>query len=163
MKNIINGFAFGRNAGVTLLIAFGIVLTAAFACESGGDKVPPDAELQSLMKDTMSDFANAVDTGDFEKLHSKASTDFQSGYTTQQMKSAFQQIIDQKDLALPSLKNAASLNATFSPAPSIRSEKGLNILVTSGEFPSKPYPVKFDNEYVWRDGGWKLLKLKINL
>src|SRR5258706_2683553 len=163
MKKLVNGFVFGRSAGVALLIALGIVLTAAFACETGGDKVPPDAELQSLVKETLSDFIDAINTGDFEKMHSKASTDFQSSYTTGQMKDAFHDYIDNKDRVLPSMKNASSINATFSPAPSIRTEKGLNILVVSGEFPSKPYPVKFDNEYVWRDGGWKMLKFKINM
>ena len=163
MKKLVNRFVFGKDGPFALLIVLAILFTAAFACETGGDKVPPDSEIQSMIKETMSDFANAVDTEDFSKLHSKASSDFQSSYTPSQMKDAFGSIIDKKDLALPSLKNAGSVTATFSPAPSIRNEKGLNILVLTGDFPAKPYPVKFEFEYVWRDGGWKLLKLKVNM
>ena len=163
MKELAEKIVFGSNVGLTLLIVFGIVFTAAFACESGGDKVPPDTELQSLVKETTSDFANAIETEDFSKLYAKASSDFKSTYTVEQAKNAFSTFIDKKDAILPSLKNASSSNATFSPAPSIRTEKGLNILVVNGEFASKPYPVKFENEYVWRDGGWKMLKLVVNM
>jgi hypothetical protein len=163
MKKTIKSLVFGQSVGVSLLMAAAILLTAAFACESGGDKVPPDNELQSLVKETTADFANAIDTEDFSKLHSKASTDFQSTYTVDQTKTAFESFIDKKDVVLPSLKNSAGTTATFSTPPSIRSEKGLNILVTKGEFPSKPFPVKFEYEYVWRDGGWKMLKLVINM
>ena len=163
MKKIINLVVFGKGPGITLLMVAAVLLTAAFACETGGDKVPPDNELQSLVKETTADFANAIDTEDFSRLHSKASSDFQATYTVDQAKAAFETFIDKKDVVLPSLKNAAGTTPTFSPAPSIRSEKGLNILVTKGEFPSKPYPVKFEYEYVWRDGGWKMLKLVINM
>ena len=163
MKTFVNKVAFVKKGPFTLLIVLAALFTAAFVCESGGDKVPPDAEIQSMIKETMADFANGVDTEDFSKIHSKASSDFQSSYTPTQMKDAFGSIIDKKNLALPSLKNAGSVTAAFSPAPSIRNEKGLNILVLTGEFPAKPYPVKFEFEYVWRDGGWKLLKLKVNM
>lgn len=163
MRELVNRVVFGNELRFTFLIVLAILFTAAFACESGGDKVPPDSELQSMVKETTADFANAIDTEDFSKLHAKASSDFQSSYTVAQMKDAFESIIDKKDLALPSLKNAGSVNASFSPAPSIRNEKGLNILVLTGEFPTKPYAVKFEYEYVWRDGGWKLLKLKVNM
>lgn len=163
MKELVRKVVFGKKGPFTLLIVLTILFTAAFACESGGDKVPPDAEIQSMVKETMADFTNAIANEDFSKLHSKASSDFQSSYTVTQMKDAFGSIIDKKDLALPSLKSAGSVTAAFSPAPSIRNEKGLNILVLTGEFPTKPYAVKFEYEYVWRDGGWKLLKLKVNI
>ena len=163
MKQFVYKLAFGRSAGATLLIVFAIVFTAAFACESGGDKVPPDADLQSMVKETTADFANAIETEDFAKIHSKASSDFQSTYTVAQAKAAFGTFIDKKDAVLPSLKNAASTTATFTTPPAIRTEKGLNILVLKGEFPSKPYPVKFEYEYVWRDGGFKMLKLVLNM
>lgn len=163
MKKLIGEISLGRSAVVTLLLALGIIFTAAFACESGGDKVPPDADLQSMVKETTSDFANAIDTEDFSRLYSKASSDFQSTYTVDQAKTAFQSFIDKKDLILPSLKSASSSTPSFSPVPSIRTEKGLNVLMLKGELPSKPYAVKFEYEYVWRDSAWKLLKLVVNV
>lgn len=163
MKELVKKVVLGRNVWISVLLVAGIIFTAAFACETGGDKVPPDNELQSLVKDTTSDFTNAVDTGDFSNLHSKASSDFQSTYTVSQTKDAFQTYVDKKDTVLPSLKNASSTTATFSPTPSIRSEKGLNVLVVSGEFAAKPYPVKFEYEYVWHSGSWKMLKLVVKM
>lgn len=163
MKELVNRIVFGTNLKFTLLIVLAIVFTAAFVCESGGDKVPPDAELQSLVKETTADFANAIETEDFAKLYAKASSDFKKTYTVEQAKSAFSTFIDKKDAVLPSLKNAAGSSATFSKVPSIRSEAGANILVVEGQFASKPYAVKFEYEYVWRDGGWKMLKLVVNM
>ncbi|HMQ02849.1 MAG TPA: hypothetical protein PKD26_02940 [Pyrinomonadaceae bacterium] len=163
MMSFAKEIVLGKDLKLTFIAVAAIIFTAAFACQTGGDTVPPDAELQSLIKDTTSDFANAIETEDFTRLHSKASSDFQSTYTPAQAKNAFSTFIDKKDAVLPSLKNAASSNATFSKIPSIRQEKGLNILVVDGELSSKPYPVKFQYEYVWRDGGWKMLKLFVNM
>jgi len=151
------------NSWLTLLLVAGVVFTAAFACESGGDTVPPEAELQTLAKETTKDFANAIDTESFANLHGKASTDFQSTYTVEQAKTAFKVFIDRKDEVLPSLENAATTTATFTTPPSIRTEKGLNILVMKGSFKAKPNEVKFEYEYVWRSGGWKMLKLVVNM
>ncbi len=159
MKNLI----FGKSAWIAVLLIAGIIFTAAFACESGGDKVPPDSELQSLVKETMNDFTGAIDTGDFNNLYTKASADFQKTYTVAQTKDAFSVFTDKKDLYLPIFKSANSTTPTFSPAPSIRSESGNNILVVAGQFPSTPNAVKFENEYVWRSGGWKMLKLVIKV
>src|ERR1051325_4738465 len=103
MKKTIKSLIFGKSVGISLLMVAAILLTAAFACESGGDKVPPDNELQSLVKETTADFADAIDSEDFSKLHSKASTDFQSTYTVEQTKTAFSTFIDKKDVVLPSL------------------------------------------------------------
>lgn len=163
MKTFVSRIVTGKDLRFTLLMVIGIMFTAAFACESGGDTVPPEAELQTLAKETTADFANAIDSEDFAKLHSKASTDFQSTYTVDQAKSAFKVFIDRKDDTLPSLKNASTTSATFSSPPSIREEKGLNILVMKGSFKSTPDEVKFEYEYVWRSGGWKMLKLVINM
>ncbi len=163
MKSFFKKFVNGGDAKLTLIVVGAILFTAAFACQTGGDTVPSDAELQALIKETTSDFANAVETEDFSRLHSKASSDFQATYTAAQAKNAFSTFIEKKQAVLPSLKNAASSNASFSKVPSIRQEKGVNVLVVDGDFDSKPYPVKFAYEYVWRDGGWKMLKLVVNM
>ena|SRR5437899_2646984 len=163
MKKLVNRIVFGKDLRITLLIVLAIVFTAAFACESGGDKVPPDSDLQSMVKATTAELADAVDTEDFSKLYSNASKDFQQTYTLAQTKDVYKAYIDNKAQVLPSLRSVSGATATFAPAPSIRSEKSLNILVVSGDFSSKPYPIHFDYEYVWRDGGWKMLKLVLKV
>ncbi len=43
MKQLVKTLVYGTSARNTLMIVFAVIFTAAFACESGGDKVPPDA------------------------------------------------------------------------------------------------------------------------
>lgn len=163
MKKTIEKIIYRNQLKFTLLFVFGILFTVGFACESGGDKVPPDAELNALLKETTTDFAEFIESGDFSKIYNKASADFRSTYTLDQATKAFSVFLDKKELVLPNVKSASGMNPTFSKPPAIRQEKGNNILVTAGQFDSKPFAVKFEYEYVWRDGGWKLLKLVVNV
>lgn len=125
--------------------------------------VPSQDVVEGLVKETIADFAEAVESGDFSDLHDKASQDFQSSYTVEEMATAFKSYTDKKTVVVPILKKVANTDAKFASEPSIRKEKGLSILMAEGEFPTKPYKVRFDYEYVMRDGEWKLLKLVINI
>ena len=131
--------------------------------DSDDGKVPAASQLQSMVKETTADFADAIESGDFTEIYDKASSDFQSTYTKDQMQNVFKTFIDKKRLVLPSLNKAATTDATFSPSPSIRTEQGLSILVLTGNFPTKPIPVKFEYEYVLRGGEWKMLKLVVKM
>ena len=133
-----------------------------FSDKKSGE-VPSESELQSMVKETTADFAQAIDTGDFSEIYSKASTDFQNTYTEDQMKDVFKPFLQKKSTVLPSLNRASSVDADFSPAPSIRTEQGLSILVLNGTFPTKPLNVKFEYEYVLRGGEWKMLKLVVKM
>lgn len=125
--------------------------------------LPNDSEIKALVKETTSDFALAVEIEDFSIIHAKSSGDFQTSYTADQMKNAFSTFVTQKKRVLPSLNNAAGATPEFSPDPYIRTENGLSILVATGKFASKPFPVRFEYEYVFRDGEWKMLKLIIRM
>lgn len=130
---------------------------------SDGD-LPSDSEIQALVKETTADFANAIETNDFSELYSKSSSDFQSQFTEAKLKAAFQTFVEKKELIVPALNKAPETKADFSPVPSIRTEKGLlKILVANGSFPTRPYPVKFEYEYIWREGEWKLLKIVVKM
>ncbi|MBC7900415.1 MAG: hypothetical protein H7070_10225 [Saprospiraceae bacterium] len=129
--------------------------------DAGG--VPSDTIVQSMIKETTSDFASAIETEDFSTLYAKSSSDFQSTYTEDQMKDVFKTFVTNRKRILPSLKKVPETTAEFSPKPSIRTEKGLEILVVNGKFPTKPFAVKFEYEYVKRGGEWKMLKLIINM
>jgi hypothetical protein len=190
MKNLINKTLFGRDL-YSFAVAVGIVCLI-LGCSCGknfdlsnigkesnttrtssnsdnpfstgsDDQIPPTSELESMVKDTTDDFAKAIDKNDFSDMREKASSDFQSQFSEQQMRDAFKQYVDNKKIVLPALHNALTTTPTFSPSPSIRTEHGLNILVLQGKFPSKPREVKFDVEYLNRDGEWKLLKYVVNM
>ncbi len=131
--------------------------------DTSSDDVPSDSEVESLVKETTAEFADAVNSGDFSEIHANASSDFQSTYTVEEMTAAFKSYTDKKKIVVPILKKVAASEAEFPTPPTIRTEKGLNILVANGKFPTKPYNVRFDYEYVMRSGDWKLLKLVINI
>jgi hypothetical protein len=191
MKNLINTLLFGRDK-FSFMIALGIVCAIALGCSCGKDfdlsnigkesntthtssnsdnpfskgseeDIPSQSELESLVKGTTEDFQKAIDTNDFSEMRGNASSDFQSQFSEQQMEDAFKTYVNNKSIVLPVLKNALSSTPTFSPAPSFRTEKGLNILVISGQFPSKPRVLKFETEYINRGGEWKLLKYVVNM
>jgi len=188
MKNLFNELVFGKNAQVSGLIALAVILSIALGCNCGknldlsnlskesntttpsntrtdtsDDSVPSKSVVEGLVKDTISQFSDAVNSGDFNEIYDNASTDFQSTYSVDEMKTAFKSYMDKKSLVVPILGKTSSMSPDFSRDPSTRSEKGLKILMAAGEFKTKPFKVRFDFEYVMRSGEWKLLKLVINI
>ena len=192
MKNLMMAILFGKDSLANGLVAMSLVALVALGCTCGksfdlgnvgkndnstptasnsstdspttdANGIPSDSVLQSMVKETTADFAKAIDSGDFSEIYEKSSSDFQNTYTKEQMRNVFKTFIEKKRLILPSLNKAPTTKAEFSPVPSIRTEKGLDILVLNGKFPTKPIAVKFEYEYVKRSGQWKLLKLIINM
>lgn len=127
------------------------------------DGIPGDELLNALVKETTADFALAISTNDFSKIHEKASKDFQSSISVDKMKSEFKIFVDRKSRYLPSLAKVSGTKADFTTPPGLRSEQGLDILMTKGKFATKPNTITFDYEYVKRDGRWKLLKLIVKM
>ncbi len=156
-----------KDAKITFLCALLILSIVGLACNFnlGGEKaeLPSDSELQSLVKQTTSDFANALEKEDFTDFLKSSSTELQAGYTPEKMKEGFKVFVDKKNLVLPILKDSAKEVPQFSPKPALREEKGFTLLNANGEFPTTPNAVKFKYEYVRRDGKWQLLKIEINL
>lgn len=188
MKKLFNELLFGKNSKVSGFIALAVVLSIALGCNCGksfdlsnlaketnsasntGDSktdtssdgtIPSNSVVEGLVKDTTSQFGDAVQSGDFSDLYNNASSDFQSTYTVDQMKTAFKSYTDKKSVVVPILNKVSSTDAEFSSPPGLRSEHGLSILMAKGKFNTKPFNVRFDYEYVMRGGEWKLLKLVI--
>jgi hypothetical protein len=186
MKPIGSNILFGKNA-VSGAIALSIVLLIALGCTCGkffskngsentsniasniplknveGGDLPSNPVVQGLVKDTIGLLADAVKSGDFSDLYSKASSDFRSQYTINEVQKTFKAYVDKKSLVAPILNKAKGQDPKFSSPPSLRSEKNLKILVANGKFDTKPYSVRFDTEYIFRDGEWKMLKLVVNI
>lgn len=190
MKNILNKLVNGRDNKLSGLIALAVVLSIALGCNCTKsldlnntsstsnsssddpfnssstssddiDGVPGDALLKALVKETTADFAAAISAGDFTNMYEKASMDFKSTYTKEQLQTSFKDFIDKKRQVLPILAKAVASDPDFTSTPRVRTEQNLDILVTEGKYATKPLPVTFNYEYVKRDGNWKLLVLKI--
>lgn len=145
------------------LLALLIVGLIVLGC-GGKPEMPPESTTQGLIKTGITELADGVEKGDFKSMRDKASADFQSSFTEAQLKTTFQKYIDQKDVIVPLLKKAAGKDVKFSPAPSMREEKGNYVLVANGTIPLDDPDVKelkVEFEWVWRDGAWKLLKIKV--
>jgi len=148
---------------MSVLFAFLFLALITGGC-AGKPDMPTEAASQALVKSTISDLADAINTGNFKVIRAKASEDFQMTVSEEKLVSTFKTYTDGKETSLPLLKQALTKDAKFSPAPAIREEKGSYVLVTNGTYPltEEVYDeVKFDNEYVWRDGAWKLLKIAV--
>lgn len=146
------------------MIALLALFLVALGCSAEKPSAPPtEAEAQVLVKATMSEFADAIDKGDFAAFKANASKEFQSQFTDEQLKTTFKPFTDQKAAVVPILRDAAKKNVAFSGAPAVREEKGYSIIATGGTIDSDPQPVKINNEYVYQDGKWKLLKVEVVL
>ncbi len=164
MTTLINTLKFGSKNNVSAFFAILALFFVAVGCSAEKPAAPPtEVEAQALVKTTLAEFADAVDKGDFAAFKANSSKEFQSQYTDEQLKTAFKVFIDQKTDVAPILRDAAKKNAKFSPAQTVREEKGYSILVANGTIDSEPQPVKVNNEYVYQDGKWKLLKVDIQL
>jgi hypothetical protein len=158
MKNTIYQNTFGKYNRYSALAALMIMFLVVLGC-GGGEKPsapPTEAEVQTLVKATMTDFADAIEKEDFKAFREKASKEFRDQVPEDQIKTTFKTIIDNKATIVPMLRDAIKNNATFSPAPAVREEKGYSLLTANGSFDE----IKFTSEYVYQDGKWKLLKIQ---
>jgi hypothetical protein len=64
--------------------------------DKSADGIPGDELLNALVKETTADFALAISTNDFTKIHEKASMDFQQSISVEKMKSEFKIFVDRK-------------------------------------------------------------------
>ncbi|MEP6945964.1 MAG: hypothetical protein ABJA02_08615 [Acidobacteriota bacterium] len=133
------------------------------AAVSDVSDLPPDQVVQRLVRSSVSDLADAIEQDDFSDLYNNASSDFRSTYTIDQVKDLFKSFVEKKADIGPILKQADSAEVNFSPAVSIRTEKGLKVLVASGSFDTTPATLNFETEYVNRGGEWKMLTLLIKI
>lgn len=125
--------------------------------------MPSDALIEAMVKETLADFNLAVTTDNWSGIYEKASTDFQSTFTEAQMKDTFKDFVKNRRAVTPIISEALRLDPEYTQAPYIRNEKGLEILVVDGKFPTKRVPTNFEFEYVKRSGDWKMLKLVVKL
>ncbi len=187
MKNLMNALS-GRNTRSNGLIALAFIAFIVLGCNcnrsfdlgnlantstsdnsssgtstSSSSDMPSDALIEAMVKETLADFNLAVTTDNWSGIYQKASSDFQSTFTEAQMKDTFKDFVKNRRAVTPIIREALQLDPEYTQAPYIRNEKGLEILVVDGKFPTKRVPTNFEFEYVKRSGDWKMLKLVVKL
>lgn len=120
-------------------------------------QIPVDAELQEMVKTTVLDFNDAVQSEDFTNFHAKSSKALQRTANPAKMKETFQQFIDGE----MNIASISSMQAKITSPPKLENRSGYNIFSVSGEYPTYGVTTTFDLQYVAEGKDWKLLLIKI--
>jgi hypothetical protein len=127
--------------------------------KSGGG-VPSNPELQSLVKQTVLDFNDAVQSGDFSDFHDTLSKPFQDQASPDKLAGVFHEFVENKEVM--DFSSVKKMDATFSPEPSITKQGDYDMLNTRGYFPTIPRKTNFSLKYIKEGTAWKLSSIEIN-
>lgn len=120
--------------------------------------VPSESEMEELTKQTLLDFNDAVQKGDFTDFHSKVSKVWKKTTTPEAFNQGFKEFIEKKI----DISGVKDMNATFSPEPTVEKRGGLKVLKANGRYETYPLPAKFETEYLKEDGDWKLISIRVD-
>lgn len=125
--------------------------------ESRGD-VPSERDMEELVQETLLDFNDAVQKGDFTDFHDKVSTVWKSTSTPQKFNEGFSEFIDKK----VDISGIRGKEATFDPQPTVTTKGKYKVLQANGKYDTYPLPVRFENEYIKEGGEWKLISIRVD-
>jgi len=132
--------------------------TSTTHADASKGELPSDDELQELAKETLLDFDKAVSSADFSDFYSHIAKEWQKQTSPEKMKDSFQAFIDKSI----SIKDISSLDASFSPAPSVGRELGFKTLIVEGKYSTNPNLTKFELNYIANGKDWKLSKIVVD-
>lgn len=121
-------------------------------------EVPTESQNQELARETVLDFNDAIQSGDFTSFHSTVSKPFQKQASPEKMGDAFRAFINAK----PDFSDVKTLTATFSPSPSIQRTSGVKNLQLKGYYETSPRRMNFELKYIPEGKEWKLISIEIN-
>lgn len=124
--------------------------------DAAGTPPPDDRSMKLLVRESMSDFAQALAKQSFSDFYSHISQRWRAQVSQRQLERAFQDFITQG----VNLTGVSDLGPVFESPPIISAD---NLLLAAGHFPTKPYEVVFAFKYVSESGEWKLFGLDVNL
>ncbi len=123
-------------------------------------EVPSKEKLQALVRATIHDFHDAIQSGDFTDFHKKTGKPWRETTSPEELEEAFKTFVEKKERF--DLKSAiSSVDALFSPEPSIGKVAGIDALLVKGSYPTKPKQLHFDLKYAMDDGTYKLVSIEI--
>lgn len=121
-------------------------------------KLPSDAQLQEMARETVLDFNDAIQSEDFTAFHSKISKPFQKQASPERFKQVFAEFLNNNI----DFKEVEDLTAEFSPAPALGKESGYNVLSLNGSYATTPRRTKFELKYIPEGKEWKLIFIRIS-
>lgn len=121
-------------------------------------QVPSDDQLQEMARETVLDFNDAIQSGDFTQFHANVSKPFQKEASPERFKEVFQAFIDAK----PDFSEIRSQTADFTDTPVVEREIGYKTLKLNGTYPTTPRNTKFELKYIPEGKEWKLISIRIS-
>lgn len=125
------------------------------------DKVPGDAEIEARIKDTIANYARAVEAGSLGDFFKDKKDQYDKDLDEQQLKT----IRGMGDRGLASLRGVAGSTVKFARPPMVGIDSQGGVIWLKGSFDSKPSGVTFEAIYVLekRSNEWIITSLQINL
>lgn len=121
-------------------------------------EIPSEDELQDLVKTTILDFDEAVQSADFTTFYSKISKLWQRQTSPAKLEDSFSVFIEGKN----NFSGISSKEADFSSNPRVDDSKGFKELVLEGSYDTSPLPTKFTLKYTPEGKNWKLTGIVID-
>ncbi len=119
-------------------------------------ELPSDEELQETVKETLMNFNDAVQQGDFSDFHKTISKFWQRQTKPKTFEDGFRQFIERK----ADISEIRSKEANFT-TKRVDSSKRLKRLIVKGSYPTSPSPTQFELEYIPEGKEWKLFAINV--
>lgn len=120
--------------------------------------VPSERDMEDLVQETLLDFNDAVQKGDFTDFHEKISNVWKSTSSPEKFNEGFKQFIEKK----VDISDIKGKTATFDPQPTVTTKGKYKVLSATGKYDTYPLPVRFENEYIKEGGTWKLISIRVD-
>lgn len=148
---------------VELLFLVCILVAATLGCSllpEGTLKVPPEDELQKLVRTSAFDFGDAVQSGDVVKFHDTLSKFWQNDTSVEKLRGDLDRYIQKKaEFDLRTI--IGSRTARLDPKPVIEKVGERETLKVNGTFRTQRDPLNVSFYYVRENREWKLSSLKV--
>jgi hypothetical protein len=133
------------------------LLLVSLGLRAEAQKVPPEKELKTLVRDSLLAFNEAVQEKNFAGFHKhELATIFRDQMPVEKFTTVFKEFLDKGY----DISNIAKSEPIFDDAPKIDSN---DVLVLKGSYPTKPNKVIFTLKYLQEKSAWKLVGINVQV
>jgi hypothetical protein len=131
------------------------LLLIPLALRADAQKVPPDRELKTLVRDSLLAFNDAVQEKNFAGFYKhEMAAMFRGQMSLEKFSAAFQPFLEKSF----DISNIAKSEPVFDDPPEIDKD---GVLALNGSYPTRPKKVTFKLKYVQEKSAWKLLGIHV--
>ena len=133
------------------------LLLVSLGLRAEAQKVPPEKELKTLVRDSLLAFNDAVQAKNFAGFYKhELATVFRDQMPLEKFSTAFQTFLD-KEYDIANIKNSEPV---FDEPAAIDSD---GVLGVKGSYPTRPNKVSFKLKYLQEKSAWKLVGINVQV